>query len=96
MERTHHTSTQPSRLERQMAHLKIVSRLLGHELHAQTSPRLTLSREEVVEIQTSIDLFIEDVLKSKIRPGTASLPTASAPAPAASETEIQAVPSRMN
>ena len=55
----------PSRFERQLAHLKIISRLLGHELHAQTAPRVTLSREEVLEIQTSIDLFIEEVVKSR-------------------------------
>ncbi len=91
MERTHHSSQQPSRLERQITHLKIISRLLGHELHAQTSPRLTLSREEVIEIQTSVDLFIEDVLKSKIRAGASQLPQASG-----AETEIQAVPSRIN
>lgn len=83
MERNQKTNL-PTRLERQLAHLKIVSRLLSHELHAQTSPRLTLSREEVLEIQTSIDLFIEEVLRTR---GT-SVPTA--------EVDVQAVPARVN
>ena len=48
-------------LVRQLAHLKVLSRLLGHELHAQASSRtLTLSREEVVEMQTTLDLCIEE------------------------------------
>ena len=53
------TGTQPNRLERTLAHLKILSRLIGHELHAQSAPRLTFSREEILEIQTRIDLYIE-------------------------------------
>ena len=64
MDRTRTTGTQPNRLERTLSHLKIISRLLGHELHAQNAPRLTFSREEINEIQTSIDLFIEDAQKS--------------------------------
>jgi hypothetical protein len=64
MDRTRTTGNQPNRLERSLAHLKILSRLLGHELHAQNAPRLTFSREEVAEIQTSIDLFIEEVMRS--------------------------------
>lgn len=84
MERTQSTN-KPARLERQLAHLKIISRLLGHELHAQNSPRLTLSREEVVEIQTSIDLYIEEVMRSR---GGAMGTTG--------EIEVQAVPARMN
>jgi hypothetical protein len=48
-----------ARIERELAHLKIISRLLGHEMHAQTGQRILLSRESVQEIQTSIDLFIE-------------------------------------
>ena len=48
-------------LVRQLAHLKVVSRLLGHELHAQGSAKsITLSREQVQEIQTTLDLFIEE------------------------------------
>jgi hypothetical protein len=73
MDRTRTTGTQTTRLERTLAHLKIVSRLLGHELHAQNAPRLTLSRDEVLEIQTSIDLFIEDAMKSAR--GTGASPT---------------------
>ena len=47
---------------RQLATLKIVSRLLSHELHAQSSSKsITLSKDEVNEIQTTIDLFIEQV-----------------------------------
>lgn len=49
---------------RQLASLKVLSRLLGHELHAQQSSRsLALSREEVIEIQTTIDLFIEEITR---------------------------------
>jgi len=47
-----------------LAHLKILSRLLGHELHAQNAPRLTMSRDELIEIQTSIDLYIEESMRS--------------------------------
>jgi len=62
MERSHLGGRPAGQIERQLAHLKIISRLLSHELSAQSSSRLTLSREEVGEIQTSIDLFIEEVL----------------------------------
>ena len=64
MERTRTVTTQPNRLERTLSHLKVISRLLGHELHAQNAPRLSFSREEILEIQTSIDLFIEDALRT--------------------------------
>ncbi len=58
-------SKQGHPLQRQLAHLKVVSRLLGHELHTQGSSRsITLSRDQVTEIQTSIDLFIEEATKS--------------------------------
>jgi hypothetical protein len=61
MERTLHSS-HGAPLARQLAQLKLISRLLAHELHAQGgSKTITLSREEVNEIQTSIDLFIEEV-----------------------------------
>ena len=51
-----------SQVARQLANLKLVSRLLAHELHAQASSKtVSLSKEEVLEIQTSIDLFIEEV-----------------------------------
>ncbi len=64
MDRTRTSPNQPNRLERTLAHLKIVSRLLAHELHAQNAPRLTFSREEIGEIQASLDLFIEDAMRS--------------------------------
>jgi hypothetical protein len=49
---------------RQLASLKLLSRLLGHELHAQGgSKTVTLSREEVTEIQATVDLFIEEVTR---------------------------------
>ena len=55
---------QASPIARQLASLKLLSRLLGHELHAQGgSKSITLSREEVAEIQTAIDLFIEEVTR---------------------------------
>jgi hypothetical protein len=48
-------------LARQLASLKVLSRLLAHELHTQGSTRsITLSREEVNEMKTTLDLFIED------------------------------------
>ena len=57
---------QASQLQRQLSTLKIVSRLLAHELHAQqNSKSLTLSRDEVLELQTCIDLFIEDSVRNK-------------------------------
>ena len=87
MERSRTSPNQPSRVQRQIATLKIVSRLLAHELHAQNSPRVTLSRDEVQEIQTSIDLFIEEVLRAK--GGATGLGTVPA-------LEVQAVPARVN
>ena len=89
MDRTQSVGT-TSRVERQLAHLKIISRLLGHELHTQTSPRLTLSREEVLEIQTSIDLYIEEVLKTKGQGRSNALDVN------ARELEVQALPARVN
>jgi len=86
MDRTRTTGTQPNRLERTLSHLKIISRLLGHELHAQNAPRLTFSREEINEIQTSIDLFIEDVQKTAR--GTAGTATR--------EVELPTVEARVN
>ena len=48
-------------LQRHLSSLKVVSRLLGHELHTQSSSKaVTLSRDEVIEIQTTLDLFIEE------------------------------------
>lgn len=87
MERTRNSANQPTRVERQLAHLKILSRLLGHELHAQNAPRLTFSRDEVLEIQTSLELYIEEVMRSSRGVSTS---------PAARELEVQAVASRVN
>ncbi|MEL6431607.1 MAG: hypothetical protein AAFZ87_19130 [Planctomycetota bacterium] len=51
-------------LERHLAQLKLVSRLLGHELHSQGgSKAIALSRDQVTEIQTALDLFIEEATK---------------------------------
>jgi hypothetical protein len=53
-----------NQLGRHLSSLKVISRLLGHELHTQASAKtIALSREEVVEIQTTIDLFIEEVAR---------------------------------
>ena len=53
--------------QRQLSNLKLVSRLLGHELHSQASAKaISLSRESVVEIQTTLDLFIEEASRSHI------------------------------
>lgn len=75
-------SSQSSQMERQLAHLKILSRLLGHELHAQTGPKVTLSRDELREVQTSLDLFIEEFLHHK--------------SPTAGLAEVEPVPTRVN
>jgi hypothetical protein len=49
---------------RQLASLKVLSRLLGHELHSQSSTKtITLSREALIEIQTTVDLFIEEITR---------------------------------
>ena len=53
-----------SHLERHLAQLKLVSRLLGHELHSQGgSKAIALSREQVIEMQVALDLFIEEATK---------------------------------
>jgi len=55
-------SNSRSPIARQLSGLKLLSRLLGHELHSQgSSQTITLSREEVAEMQMQIDLFIEEV-----------------------------------
>jgi ribosome-binding factor A len=86
MDRTRTSGTQQTRLERTLSHLKVISRLLGHELHAQNAPRLTFSRDEILEIQTSIDLFIEDAMRSAR--GTTAGPTR--------EVEVPIVEARVN
>jgi len=56
------TTTKQNPILRQLAHLKILSRLLAHEVHAQGSSRtLTLSREEVTEVQTALELYVEEI-----------------------------------
>jgi hypothetical protein len=72
------TSTKnQSPLLRQLASLKLLSRLISHELHAAGgSKTIQLSREEVQEIQTTIDLFIEDVQR---RQGNVAQPSSSEP-----------------
>ena len=85
MERNH-SITRGDHLERQLSHLKILSRLLGHELHAQNGARIALSRDEVTEIRTCLDLFIEEILRGRGGAGPSRA--------AANESEI--VPSRVN
>lgn len=61
-----------SPIARQLSSLKLLSRLLGHELHSQNSKTITLSREEVAEMQMTIDLFIEEVSRRTGTTGTLS------------------------
>ncbi len=72
------TSNKPTNpIIRQLASLKILSRLLNHEVHAQgASKTIQLSREEVMEIQTTLDLFIEDLVR---RQGASGGPNVSEP-----------------
>lgn len=91
MDRTRSQNPSSSRQERSLAPLKIVSRLLGHELHAQNAPRLTFSRDEVLEIQTTIDLYIEDAIKS-----SRGTPTAATREVTAREVEVPHVEARVN
>lgn len=74
------TNKQINPVVRQLASLKLLSRLLGHELHAQGATKtVTLSREEVVEIQTTVDLFIEELTRRQSQlPNTGSLQNVSA------------------
>ena len=49
---------------RHLTTLKILSRLLGHELHAQGNSKMVqLSREELLEIQTTLDIYIEESVR---------------------------------
>lgn len=59
------SATKDETRQRQLAHLKVLSRLLGHEMHAQTGPRIALSRDEVAEIRTCLDLFIEEAMEQR-------------------------------
>ena len=62
MDLPHTTPRNLGALARHLSNLKLISRLLGHELHTQGgSKTITLSREEVQEIQTTLDLYIEEV-----------------------------------
>ncbi len=55
-----------SQVARQLSNLKLVSRLLAHELHAQSNSKtISLSKDEVSEIQTTIDLFIEEISRKQ-------------------------------
>lgn len=66
-----------SNLARHLSNLKLISRLLGHELHSQGSAKsIALSREEVLEIQTTLDLFIEEVSRQGGSVGSAGAGTA--------------------
>jgi hypothetical protein len=79
-------SKQQNPIVRQLASLKVLSRLLGHELHAQQSSRsLTLSREEVIEIQTTVDLFIEEIVRRQSQAPAASGAPSASPQPPVSE-----------
>ncbi|MFT5284692.1 MAG: hypothetical protein ACI8TQ_000849 [Planctomycetota bacterium] len=83
-----HSMSRGDHVERQLSHLKILSRLLGHELSGQTGSRVTLSREEVVEIRTTLDLFIEDIMGGRSSSaGTATSVT---------RVEPEVVPARIN
>ena len=71
-------ASKTTRIDRELAHLKILSRLLGHEMHSQSGQRILLSRDAVEEIQTSIDLFIEaagGVVAKQQAPDLASVET---------------------
>lgn len=60
-------------LARHLSNLKLISRLLGHELHAQSGAKaITLSRDEVQEIQNTLDLYIEEVSRQGGAPGSAA------------------------
>jgi hypothetical protein len=62
---------------RHLTTLKILSRLLGHELHAQGNSKMVqLSREELLEIQTTLDIYIEEAVR---RAGTGMGPATSEP-----------------
>ncbi|MFT5050358.1 MAG: hypothetical protein ACI8QZ_001759 [Chlamydiales bacterium] len=75
-------------LTRHLSTLKLVSRLLGHELHSQGGAKsITLSRDEVVEMQTSIDIFIEEVGRGGRGNGTGM-------AGITSTTDVELVPAR--
>ena len=64
--------------QRHIATLKVVSRLLGHELKSQVAGKaISMSRDEVTEIQTTIDLYIEQASVGQ-KSQTSSTPVAEA------------------
>lgn len=70
------TSSSDSSSQRHIATLKVVSRLLGHELKSQTAGKaISMSRDEVTEIQTTIDLFIEQATRGQ-KSSSSSAPAA--------------------
>ncbi|MDP6518903.1 MAG: hypothetical protein QF411_03295, partial [Planctomycetota bacterium] len=76
------TTMESKRLEnnsmdkRQLSTLKIVSRLLAHELHAQgNSKAVTMSHDEVREIQNTLDLFISNASRSAGKAASAAAST---------------------
>jgi len=72
------TRSADSTSQRHIATLKVVSRLLGHELKSQASGKaVSMSRDEVTEIQTTIDLFIEQASKGQ-KTQSPSVPVAEA------------------
>ncbi len=88
--RTSPATSRTSRIERQLAPLKIISRLLGHELRASQATRLTLTREEVLEIQTSLDMYIETISRARGSQGSGAAPRDSG------QVDVQPVSSRVN
>ena len=72
------TRSSDSSSQRHIATLKVVSRLLGHELKSQAAGKaISMSRDEVTEIQTTIDLYIEQASKGQ-KSSASSAPVAEA------------------
>ena len=71
MDASSHQQRPNSAIQRQLASLKLVSRLLGHEMHSQSNAKsIALSREAIHEIQSTIDLYIEEVSRSSTGMGS--------------------------
>ena len=84
-----------SHMQRQLSSLKVISRLLGHELHTQTGGKaITLSREEVIEIQTSLDRYIEEATRHGGGSGSSSPNRSHTGATTASLGDTNLVPTR--
>ena len=72
------TRSADSSSQRHIATLKVVSRLLGHELKSQVAGKaVSMSRDEVTEIQTTIDLYIEQATRGQ-KSESSSAPVAEA------------------